>query len=324
MSGAAQAGKLYNEEFANDVLAGLSAGKKHLSSKYFYDEKGDELFRDIMKLDEYYLSRSELEILQIHGEALHSIISETGTTPFQLIELGAGDGSKTKVLLKEFLSKGDQFKYIPIDISANALGKLLDDLRVELPSLNAEGIAGDYFKVLHRLNGHSRKVVLFMGANIGNYSYVEACRFLSSAARALNPSDLMVIGFDLKKDPARILAAYNDKKGVTKAFNLNLLERINRELGGDFDLGKFIHYPMYDPVTGEARSYLVSTCEQRVTIRSHNRSFHFSPWEQVFMEVSKKYTLQEIEQLAGESGFHVKHNFFDTNKNLVDSVWMRQ
>ena len=130
-----------------------------------------------------------------------------------------------------------------------------------------------------------------------------------------------MIGADLKKDPEKILAAYNDSKGVTRAFNLNLLERINRELGGDFNLEKFHHYPVYDPMTGEARSYLLSTADQTINIRQINASFHFKAWEPIYMELSQKYDLSTLEELAQQSGFKILHNFYDSNKYFVDSVW---
>jgi L-histidine Nalpha-methyltransferase len=323
MASAAQAVKKGTAEFAKDVLAGLSSSPRYLSSKYFYDEKGDAIFRQIMQLDEYYLTRCELEIFQRQTGELNLLLSEAGSQPFQLIELGAGDGSKTKVLIRELLRKGASFKYVPIDISAHAVEELMSSLRTEFPSLDAEGIADDYFEVLNLFDHHSRKVVLFMGANIGNYRYDEASRFIKKIADALNPGDILVIGFDLKKDPARILAAYNDKKGVTRNFNLNLLERINRELGGNFDPGKFIHYPLYDPVSGEARSYIISACDQQVRIDALDMSFQFSQWEPIHTEVSKKYSLQEVRQLAEENGFSVKKNLFDEKENFVDSVWTK-
>ena len=306
--------------FAEDILQGLSGTPKKLSSKYFYDEQGDKLFQQIMRMPEYYLTDCELEIFESRKEG---ILQAIGQDHFQLLELGAGDGMKTKVLLRHFLERGVDFQYQPIDISSNVLMELEESLRTELPALKVKALPGDYFKVLHELRGHSGqpKVVLFLGANIGNYTLEQAQRFLRAVAAELNPGDLLLTGFDLKKDPGVILNAYNDPAGITAAFNLNLLRRINRELGATFKLQDFKHWETYNPITGETKSYLVSRKDQHVFIKALSRSFHFEAWEAIDVELSKKYSLSELETLAKKTGFAVRQHFFDKKKYFVDSLW---
>jgi dimethylhistidine N-methyltransferase len=326
-----------NQTFAQDLLAGLSAYPKRISSRYFYDERGSRLFRAIMQLDEYYLTRCEYEILSEHKAAMLKLFQSkplearpegeepvmTDDNYFELIEFGAGDGLKVKLLLSHFLQQQAHFKYIPIDISADALNGLIADLKQTFPQLETEGMQDEYFKALHFLKTRSnvRKVVLFLGANIGNFNEAEAVRFLSDLRASLLPDDLLMIGFDLKKDPNRIRAAYNDASGVTRDFNLNLLRRINREFRADFDLNHFQHEPSYDPSSGEARSYLISTRVQTVRIPALQAAFQFDAWEPIHVEISRKYDLKTITRLAEQSGFRILKHFFDQQHFFVDSLW---
>jgi len=311
-----------NEVFANDVLQGLSANPKFLSSRYFYDERGDALFQEIMRMPEYYLTRCEYEILQDKKETILRIFSKDGL-PFRLIEFGAGDGTKTKLLLKHFLEKKARFRYLPIDISENVLNLLKDELNNRFPELEVDPLQGEYFKALGALNTeeNARKIVLFLGSNIGNFRPSDADKFLKEMASNLNSGDLLFIGFDLKKDPAIILDAYNDKAGITKAFNLNLLTRINNELGANFNIAAFQHFPTYDPQSGEMKSYLISTAQQEVYVEALERRFSFEAWESVHTEVSQKYDLHQIAAMASRAGFKPVENLFDKQGYYVDSVW---
>jgi L-histidine Nalpha-methyltransferase len=307
-------------QFAEDVLEGLSKTPRKLSSRYFYDEEGDRLFRKIMAMPEYYLTDCEAEILQTHKA---DILAAIGAPAFELIELGAGDGAKTKILLEHFLAAGAEFEYRPIDISRNALDILEKNMSSRFPELKIRGLKGDYFKVLHKLSrqDHLPKVVLFLGANIGNYAAAEAGKFLRDLSAELNPGDLLLAGFDLKKDPRIILDAYNDPAGITAAFNLNLLRRINRELQADFDLDSFRHWETYNPATGETKSFLVSTRKQKVSIGALDKTFHFDAWEAIDVELSLKYSVGEVERLAESSGFELVRHFFDKRNFFVDSLW---
>ncbi len=308
--------------FAEDVRQGLLQTPKTLSSKYFYDEQGDKLFQTIMGLGEYYLTRCEYEIFSEQKEAiLKSFLGNDDS--FRLVELGAGDGTKTKVLMDHFLQAGADFTYNPIDISQNVLDQLKADLSTVLPELEVEPIQGDYFDALGELNRHhSRKeVVLFLGSNIGNFSNEGGEQFLTKLGENLAKGDLLLIGFDLMKNPQTILNAYNDKLGVTKEFNLNLLTRMNHELGANFDIEKFKHFPTYNPINGETRSHLISTEEQQVYIEALDTTFHFDAWEAIHTEVSQKYSPKMIERFAEVAGFRIVENFSDECHYYVDSLW---
>jgi L-histidine N-alpha-methyltransferase len=309
-------------QFAEDVLAGLSSRPKALSSKYFYDDEGSRLFREIMRLPEYYLTGCEDEIFSTQTDEIFRAFAN-GNNAFDLIELGAGDGTKTAILVDYFLKQGADLYYSPIDISQEALDALSAKFSAEFPALKIETRNGDYFKILETLKNASgrRKILLFLGSNIGNFSRHQALAFFRHLKEVMNTNDLLFTGFDLQKDPHVIVPAYDDPGGVTARFNLNLLTRINRELGGDFDLNKFSHYANYRPIEGSARSFLISREEQSVHISALNRTFHFDQWEAVFMEISQKYSLRMIADLAGESGFEIKQNYFDSRRYYCDSLW---
>ena len=305
-------------DFLTDVLEGLTAPNKSLSSKYFYDTQGDELFQKIMHLDEYYLTNKELEIFESKKSAILEAMYDG--EPIRIIELGAGDGLKTKVLLNHFQQHEVEFTYSPVDISGNVLEILETNLVREIPGIKVEPFQGDYFDALGEISARNEKdVVFFLGSNIGNFVKGEAETFLTKLNRFLNPGDLLLMGVDLKKDPSIILSAYNDSEGVTKAFNLNLLDRINDELGGDFDKQQFQHYPYYNPQTGECRSYLISKKDQTVSVAGE--SIHFRAWEAIFMEVSKKYDEVQLEELATSSGFQALTTFKDSQQWFADVLW---
>ncbi len=310
------------DTFAGDVFKGLSATPKFLSSKYFYDDEGSRLFQEIMKLPEYYLTRAETEIFSSQARAIFEAFAENSNT-FDLIELGAGDGTKTSLLVDYFLKRRADFKYVPIDISSEALNFLTDKFKAQFPNLTIQPGQGDYFRTLGTFKSKSnkRKIILFLGSNIGNFSREQSIDFFKSLRFVLNPNDLLFIGFDLQKDPLTILAAYNDAKGVTAAFNMNLLTRINRELGADFSINGFSHYATYHPIDGAARSFLISRKAQTVYVEALNRQFEFAAWEPIFMEISQKYSLPMIENLARASGFEVAGYFFDEQKFYTDSLW---
>ena len=313
----------FNNQFAEDVREGLSSEPKYLHSKYFYDEIGDSLFQQIMCLDEYYLTDCELEIFNTQKDEILSHFSQ-GNGVFDLIEFGSGDGYKTKILLEYFIENKVKFNYLPIDISRGVLESLTYDLKKNLPALDIHPICDDYFHALEELNkvDFNKKVILFLGSNIGNFRGDDAIPFLKHIQADMKENDQLFIGFDLKKDPQVILDAYNDKKGITREFNYNLLDRINKELGGNFNRDKFNHYPTYNPVTGETKSYLISMERQTIWIDRLAQSFSFKKWEPVFMEVSQKYSLKDIKHLANYSGFKVEKNFYDKRKYFADSLWI--
>jgi dimethylhistidine N-methyltransferase len=311
--------------FGQDIVLGLSAQPKTLSSKYFYDAKGDKLFQDIMALPEYYLTTKEFEILESQHEEILKPIIESGE-PFNLVELGAGDGLKTKILLRYLLAKNVDFSYYPIDFSGWVLEELTESLAKEMPDLEVHSIQNTYRGALQEKKWENGKksLILFLGSNLGNFQLKEAFEILDHLMIGTNHSDWVMIGFDLKKNPQTILSAYDDTSGVTKAFNLNLLARINRELAGNFDLDSFVHWPTYDPISGECRSYLVSTKKQKVHLAALNETLYFKAFESIFMEVSKKYSQEEIEELARRSGFKVIENFTDSETYFADCLWQKK
>lgn len=309
-------------DFAKDILEGLSANPKYLSSKYFYDDRGSQIFQNIMRMPEYYLTDCELEIFKMHKqEILNEFAKLKGG--FELVELGAGDGLKTKILLSHFFKQQTDFRYAPIDISSIAVENLVNDLNNQIPGLKVKGRIGDYFELMKeiKINGYSRKIILFLGSNIGNYSYEESIKFLIYLKSVMHMQDQVLIGFDLKKEPEIVLNAYNDPHGHTANFNLNLLQRINNELDADFDLSNFKHQEEYNPETGTAKSYLISEIEQEVNIQAHDKTISFDEGEKIFMEMSQKYDLEMINELAEKSGFEIVRNFFDKRQFFVNSLW---
>jgi len=311
------------EQFYEDVITGLKQTPKRLNSKYFYDANGDKLFQDLMNCKEYYPTNCELEIFTRQTVELCKAMMADGT-PFDLIELGAGDATKSTFLLKYLLEQKADFSYLPIDISENVISYLNITLPVTLPGLEIAGLNGEYFAMMEKAAAIStrRKVVLFLGSNIGNMPVNNAEEFCSEMRKHLSPGDMVLIGIDLKKNPKTVLAAYNDKEGITKRFNLNLLERINRELNTDFDLEKFEHYPTYDPETGACKSYLVSLSDQQVKIGKEN--IHFLKDEYIYMEISQKYTVMQTNQMAANSGFNPLNIFFDSKKWFIDAIWVAE
>ncbi|MCU0355235.1 MAG: L-histidine N(alpha)-methyltransferase [Cytophagales bacterium] len=309
-------------EFATDVMRGLRSSPKRLSSKYFYDDEGSRIFKKIMHLPEYYLTRCETEIFEQEKETWLRLF-DPQQTGFELIELGAGDGLKTKILLKHFLQQKARFTYVPIDISAGVLTELADNLHNELPQLSVKPTEGDYFTALQRQLSSTdaiRRVVLFLGSNIGNFSESETIWFFQRLKDLLLNGDLLLLGFDLQKHPSVILAAYNDAQGVTREFNLNLLRRLNRELQADFDLSQFDHYPLYDPSTGEARSYLVSRIQQTVRLDTLGETVQLEAGECIHTEISRKYTLVQMRSLAQSVGLQPLAWFTDSKDYFTDML----
>jgi L-histidine N-alpha-methyltransferase len=312
-------------ELAQHVAAGLRKMPKALSSMYFYDDAGSRLFQQIMDLPEYYPTRAEFAIFREHGAALAAALSPAGSPNFSLVELGAGDGTKTQLLLRELLRTNTAFTYAPVDISAGAMTGLVDTLRQELPTLRVAPVVEDYATALTQLRTWSgTKAVLFLGSNIGNFGPGERLNFLRQLAAPLGPADRLLIGFDLQKDPRRVRAAYDDAQGVTAAFNLNLLTRLNRELGADFDLAHWQHYTDYSPLSGAVRSFLVSTRAQQVHIAALEETVDFAAWEVIHTENSFKFTLPQIETLAAEAGLRVVTYFTDAAGDFADVVLAAQ
>jgi L-histidine N-alpha-methyltransferase len=312
------------EQFKIDVKKGLSATPKFLSSKYFYDKKGDDLFVQIMNSEEYYLTRAEFEIFSNKKQDLINALGVEKDTFFEIIELGAGDGTKTKQLLNELVKQEYNFDYAPIDISQNALNKLEASLKIEIPELKVNTQQGDYFEVLSSFKElKHKKIILFLGSNIGNLKDDLSHTFIYYLGANLNPNDMLLLGVDLIKHEDVVLPAYNDSEGLTAKFNLNLLTRINNELGGDFNVSQFIHAPEYIKKEGIAKSHILSTENQTVTIKSINESFTFKKDERIHTEISRKYNDQIITKIIKNTNFTISNKIMDSNNYFADYILKR-
>jgi L-histidine N-alpha-methyltransferase len=286
---------------AEDVRRGLTTQPKRFLPKYFYDELGSQLFEAICLLPEYYLTRAENEILQRYADEIVATVAG----PTTLIEMGSGSASKTRLLIEALLRKQDELRFMPVDISATALESSSRILLQSYPRLNIEAYAADYFAGLAELGKEQRThtLALFLGSNISNFDPEEALKFLRALRRVLNGGDALLLGADLKKDKAVLEAAYNDALGVTAAFNLNVLARINRELGGNFDLRAFKHCACYNEDEGRVEIYIESNRDQTVMISKLDMQVEFAAGEQIHTESSYKYDLSDIGKLAAATGF---------------------
>ena len=313
------------ENFSKDVHEGLKNTQKSLPSKYFYDARGDILFQQIMDMPEYYLTRAEHEIFSKKAATLISNLNIRTDSHFELIELGAGDGTKTKELLQELSQNKYSFDYLPVDISSNALNMLEKNIKRSLPDISLKKQCDDYFHTLSSLKSDEhQKVVLFLGSNIGNMSDNEAEKFITTLSNTLNSGDTLVLGVDLIKDKKIILPAYNDKKGITKAFNLNLLNRINSELGGNFKVINFEHTPEYLEDEGIAKSYLTSKIDQIIHIKKTGHSYTFRKGEKIYTEMSRKYNDNIIKKITKQSGLSIINKVSDANNYFSDYILLKQ
>jgi dimethylhistidine N-methyltransferase len=288
--------------FLEDVLAGLSRRQKALNPKYFYDEQGSALFEAICDLPEYYPTRTEMEVMRTHRREIARCLGPGSV----LIEYGSGSGRKTRLLIEEIQPAA----YVAIDISATQLKAAAEGLAAAFPGVTVAAVCADYTRgfTLPQLAGR-RRVIYFPGSTIGNFTVAEATGFLRLACAQAGPGGAMLVGVDLKKDAGVLNAAYNDALGVTAQFNLNLLARINRELGGDFDLAAFRHHAFYDPALGRIEMHLVSLREQKVAIAG--RVFELREGETIHTENSYKYSVDEFRNLAREAGFSPERYWVD-------------
>jgi len=290
------------DSFREDVIAGLSLPQKVLPPKYFYDARGSRLFERICRLKEYYPTRCELALTRAHLGA----IARFAGRGCALIEYGSGESRKSRLLIEALRPA----VYVPVDISAAALAAAALKLRRRFPWLELRPVHGDFSRPLEiPAAGRARRVVYFPGSTIGNLTPEEAQAFLRMSRSQVGPKGAMLIGVDLKKDANVLHAAYNDARGVTAAFNLNLLARINRELGGDFDLRRFRHYAFYNAALGRIEMHLVALARQAVTIGRFR--FEFAAGESIHTENSYKYSLEEFRALAQRAGFRGERTWLD-------------
>jgi dimethylhistidine N-methyltransferase len=292
--------------FARDAVGDLSQHPKRLSPKYFYDEAGSELFEAITRLPEYYPTRTELKILRDRGDEIAAIIPKGAA----LVEFGAGATTKVRLLLEKCALGA----YVPVDISGDFLNVQATHLRDDFPTLAVYPVAADFsapFALPEEIAGMP-KVGFFPGSTIGNFEPHEACRFLRSARDILGKGAQMIIGADLEKDERALHDAYNDSSGVTARFNLNVLVRINRELGGNFDLSAFTHRAIYNRERHRIEMHLISKKPQ--TVRMLGTSFSFRMGESIHTENSYKYSVERFAALARGSGWTVRESWTDANR----------
>ena len=293
------------DHFREDVLAGLQQENKSLPCKYFYDERGSRLFEQICELDEYYLTRTEIAILQQHVDEIAAVLG----AHVLLIEYGSGSSAKTRILLERLPNLAG---YVPIDISREHLLQSARQLVARYPSLAIHPVCADYtaaFTLPDVERPVAEKVIFFPGSTIGNFEPERARALLARMAGVAGPGGGLLIGIDLKKEAALLEAAYNDRQGVTEAFNKNLLRRINRQAGGTFDLDNFAFRAVYNPRAGRVESYLVSRCDQRVEV--DGRTIAFEEDETIHTENSYKYSRDEFAGLAASAGWTVQEVWVD-------------
>ncbi len=295
--------------FFNDVVNGLGRPNKSLPCKYFYDERGSQLFDQICDLDEYYLTRTEQAIMDQYADQMAAQLGERA----MLIEFGSGSSTKTHVLLENLIQPS---AYVPLDISEEHLLKTASALRLKFPHIEVLPVVADFtrdFALPVPQIEASHAAVYFPGSTIGNFETAAAQELLKNIANLLGAEGGLLVGIDLKKDPAIIHAAYNDSRNVTDEFNLNILRRINQELDADFDIDAFEHSAVYDQDEGRVEISLVSRCEQTVNLAEH--SFQFIPGEEIFTEYSHKYSVDEFARLATTAGFSL-HKHWTDSENL--------
>jgi len=306
-----------SEQLALDVLMGFTSTPKYIPPVHFYDAKGSQIFQQIMAADDYYLTKCELEVIKTHGKDIVSQFNKNER--LEIIELGAGDGMKTKYLMDAVLATGIETSYYPVDISKQALQDLTDRFAQFFPDLDIQSLQGEYFQSLRWLRDQPpcQRLILFLGSNIGNFKRPQAEVFLKTMWNTLQNGDYVLIGADLKKDIDKMLWAYNDREGHTRAFNLNLLERINRELGANIDTTKFQHYGTYNVKLGAMESFLVSLEKQTIHIEVLNRSFDFKAFEAMHVESSYKYLCDEMKEMAN-AGFELQNTYYDQKKYFAN------
>jgi L-histidine N-alpha-methyltransferase len=306
--------------FAEDVRRGLTSSPKFLYPKYFYDELGSLLFEAITALPEYYPTRAEAEILRTHAR---EIVATLGG-PVWLLELGSGDGQKTRLVIEALLARQGKLEYVPVDISESAVEASSRSLLFSYPDLRITGYIGEYQTALRKIREDRRApgltLVLFLGSTLGNLDPEERRTLLREVRALLDPGEGFLLGVDLKKAESVLIPAYDDALGVTAAFNLNLLVRVNRELGGEFNLGAFRHKAVYNPREGRMEMHLESRRAQTVAIRSLGVEIPFVAGETIHTESSYKFDREQIAALAADTGFEVRKTWTDSEERFASNL----
>jgi len=308
-------------DFAESVREGLTASPKALPPRLLYDPLGSVLFDAICLLPEYYLTRAESEILAADS----GVIVENLASPLRLIELGSGSSTKTPYLLKAILKRQDRLEYLPIDVSQSALVRSSRELLHVFEGLSIQGTVGDYFQALRHLKEEPveegvRTLILFLGSSIGNLDVEGARDLLHCAREVLKVGDAFLLGADLKKSEEILIPAYDDALGITAAFSLNLLVRMNEELDASFDLSSFAHRARYNKALGRVEMHLESLVDQTISIRSLDLEVSFAAGETIHTESSHKYDLDDLTSLATDSGFRLAKSWFDPARRFSENL----
>lgn len=298
-------------EYAAEVVDGLTARPKRLPCKLLYDEHGSMLFERITELPEYYLTRTELQILRENSRE----IAVAACPPLSVVELGAGTATKTSTLLQAIARQQIRVKYFPVDISPSALDQAKKSVRARLPGALVQPLVADFgqgFRFLREIGG--RKLVLYLGSSIGNFDWEAAIALLSNVGQQLASGDALLLGTDMLKSQEILLPAYDDAQGVTSEFSKNILRRINRELDADFDLNSFRHVAEWSPHCSRMEIFLESTRAQRVVLRLTRTDVRFAEGERIHTENSYKYTPEMVDRMLCASGFTREKTWFDGRK----------
>ncbi|MCW6034855.1 L-histidine N(alpha)-methyltransferase [Spirulina subsalsa FACHB-351] len=290
---------IYNPNFDPEIIEGFKKIPKTLPARYFYDAKGSQLFEQICQLPEYYPTRTEASILQ---KCANEIAAMTGLC--EIVELGSGSSTKTRLLLNAYQTLGDSVHYVPIDVSAEILVESAKQLVTDYPNLKVTGLVGTYDEALEQLieNTPPGRLVIFLGSSIGNFTSQDCDRFLQEVAQGLQPGDYFLLGVDLQKSPDVLEAAYNDSQGVTAAFNLNMLEHLNWRFDGNFNLSLFKHRAIYNSKDHQIEMYLDAQADHKVSLNSLNLTLDFKAGETIHTEISRKFNWQTLPDYLSQQG----------------------
>jgi L-histidine Nalpha-methyltransferase len=302
-------GKVTDQE--NDLRVGLLSNPKYIPSYFIYDTQGSRLFEQICELPEYYLTRKEKEILTDRAGDIAAFLNSGGT----IVELGSGNSEKTCILIECCLKQNNRLQYVPVDISKEILIETSQRLYCRYEDLNVTACYGDYFDSLDYLKSISGpKLVLWLGSSLGNFDKKAAIRFVGQIKKRLNAGDGLLVGIDLRKDPQIVENAYNDSEGITSQYHLNCLDRFNNEYGADFQKDLFYHYSFYDEESGNINAYIISKCDQQISVELLGLKVILKKDEKIFNERSSKYSRNEILQMAGKAGLQLTKQWFDKDR----------
>ncbi|NOY16843.1 MAG: L-histidine N(alpha)-methyltransferase [Gammaproteobacteria bacterium] len=303
----------HRDSLAEDVRHGLMSEPRVLLPKYFYDERGSKLFDQICQTEEYYLTRTESILLKKHADEIIAI-----TRPTAIVEYGSGTSEKTELLIQAAHQQYAGLHYLPLDVCEEILVEAGDRLIERYPELSIDAWHGDFLDGMdHFKNGHKRSLYVFLGSSLGNFSENEAIGFLRGVRNTIKDSDWFLLGVDMVKDHAILNAAYNDNRGHTAAFNLNVLNVLNQALDGNFNKGKFKHQAFFDTEHSRIEMRLLSCCQQTVTLHDIDLKIEFEEGEHIVTEYSRKYTADSIRQLLSKAGFKPQNIYTGNNNEFM-------